>query len=316
VLEAWSGRGVRRRTINDGRHFGPDHDLTAHGSVSSIALEGIHAVNLRLIALAGLISLLGACASAPGSRVGLLPAELELETVRERRDSRFERRLDVDLVRSAARVGVPRVSVVDGAISEAVTADQAALVANRAGRSLCLRLIRHFELSGPDLQAGDLQLALVLTDLRPTSVGLAGTSALVGAFVPGPFRLPAGLGGLAAEGEAVVGERPALQFRWSKGANSMLDGAQMSTIGDAYQLANDLGKDYAASLIDALADADDRKARIAPAQVDRNRALCRAAFGEASLSGRGASWLLPLAPEAIDSGAPVHDEIKAEDRLP
>jgi hypothetical protein len=271
----------------------------------------LHAMYVRLTGLACLILLMSACASAPGSRAGMLPAGLELETVRERRDSRFERRLDAELVRSATRVGVPRVSVVDGAISEDVTAEQAALVANRAGRSLCLRLIRHFELTamnGVDSEPGDLQLHLILTELQPTSVGLAGTSALMGVFVPGPFRLPAGLGGLSAEGEALLADAPALQLRWSKGANSMLDGAQMSTIGDAYHLANDLGKDYASSLIEALADVDGRKERVSAEQIDRNRSLCRLAFGEASLAGRGAAWLLPLAPESIDEGAPVEDE--------
>lgn len=33
----------------------------------------------------------------------------------------------------------------------------------------------------------------MLTELNPTSVAMAGTSALLDAFVPGPFRLPGGL---------------------------------------------------------------------------------------------------------------------------
>ena len=285
--------------------------LTTHGSGCELVLLELHAMYVRLSGLACLTLLLSACASAPGSRAGMLPVGLELETVRERRDSRFERRLDAELVRSATRVGVPRVSVLEAAINDDITAEQAALVANRAGRSLCLRLIGHFELTasnGVDSEPGDLQLHLILTELQPTSVGLAGTSALMGVLVPGPFRLPAGLGGLSAEGEALLADAPALQLRWSKGANSMLDGAQMSTIGDAYHLANDLGKDYANSLIEALADVGGRKERISPERMDRNRSLCRSAFGEASLAGRGAAWLLPLAPESIDEGAPVEDE--------
>jgi hypothetical protein len=250
------------------------------------------------------------CANAPTSRTGLLAADLALDPVRERRDSRFERKLDAELVRSSDRVGVPEVTIAVDAYESEISAAQAALVANRAGRSLCLALARHFELVGSaeDATVPAIRLRLMLTDLEPTSVGISGTSALLGVFVPGPFRLPAGLGGLAAEGEATLGERPVLQLRWSKGANTMLDGAQMSTIGDAYQLANDLGKDYANSLIDAVEEPGAGGGRLPAAQVELNRALCRDNFGEASLAGRGASFLLPLAPESIDAGAPIADD--------
>ena len=55
--------------------------------------------------LPGLLLLAVGCASAPASRVGLLPADLALEPVRERRDSRFERKLDAALVRDAMQGG-------------------------------------------------------------------------------------------------------------------------------------------------------------------------------------------------------------------
>lgn len=91
------------------------------------------------LALLAPLLMLG-CASAPTSRSALLSAELALEPVRERRDSRLERKLDPALLRNATRVAVPEVSVAEQAHGGEMTTEQAALVANRAGRSLCLRL--------------------------------------------------------------------------------------------------------------------------------------------------------------------------------
>jgi hypothetical protein len=78
-----------------------------------------------------------------------------------------------------------------------------------------------------------------------TAVSL-GSSAVLPVGIP---RLPAGLGGLAVEAEAV--DRNGVQRAavvWSKGANSITNNARVSEVGDAYSLAPNFG-DYFSRLL-------------------------------------------------------------------
>lgn len=182
-----------------------------------------------------------------------------------------------------------------------ISDEQAALVANRAARDLCNGLARHLRI---DEHAPDLRVDVVITAIRPTSSAAAGLSALLGVWVPGPLRLPAGLGGLAADGAARKGEEPVL-LHWAEGAGAITEDAKISSIGDAYQLAGDFADDFVDALVDPRgAEAQDRP-RVDDATRDANEALCLARFGRASITGRGASLLLPLSPESIDAGAPA-----------
>lgn len=183
-----------------------------------------------------------------------------------------------------------------------ISDEQAALVANRAARDLCNGLARHLRI---DEHAPDLRVDVVITAIRPTSSAAAGLSALLGVWVPGPLRLPAGLGGLAADGAARKGEEPVLLLHWAEGAGAITEDAKISSIGDAYQLAGDFADDFVDALVDPRgAEAQDRP-RVDDATRDANEALCLARFGRASITGRGASLLLPLSPESIDAGAPA-----------
>lgn len=259
----------------------------------------MHRLPIFSLALAAL--LLQACASAPKDRAVGIASTQTLETIRDDSYAKAERYLDVEAVRLAARVGLPRVALADGALGEGISAAQGALVANQAARQVCTNLAPFLRF---DEAAAELAIELQVTAIRPTSSGASGVSAVLGVFVPGPFRLPAGLGGFAADGVARRGGEDVLVLRWAEGASALGDDAKISSIGDAYQLASQFADDFTGNLIDPKGKDGERRLRLESALVAANRTLCEARFGKANIAGRGVSLLLPLSPEAIDSGAP------------
>lgn len=235
----------------------------------------------RRAALAPLAALamlaLQGCASAPKPEVRGISDQRPMTTLRDEDFARIERFVDADAVLAARSAGLPSVRIAADAVGAGINPEQAALVANRVARDLCNGLARYVRI---DERAPDLRVDVVITAIRPTSSTAAGLSALLGVWVPGPFRLPAGLGGFAADGAARKGGEPVLLLHWAEGAGAITEDAKISSIGDAYQLAGDFADDFV-------------------------EALCLARFGRASITGRGASLLLPLSPESIDAGAPA-----------
>lgn len=252
--------------------------------------------------LAASLLILQGCASAPRPVAQGIDADQTLESLRSQGYASVDRFLDAEAAEAITTIGLPSVRLADDAYAEDITTLQAELVANRAGREVCTRLGRHFVLSDAE---DAVQIELAVTALRSTSTGAAGASALIGVFVPGPFRLPAGLGGFAADGVARRDGETLLFLRWSEGAGAISEDAKVSAIGDAYQLAGDFARDFSRALIDPRGREGDVRPRVDTAIQDANEALCEARFGRASVAGRGASFLLPLSPEAIDSGAPL-----------
>jgi hypothetical protein len=243
------------------------------------------------------------CATAPRTSVIGIATEQSLSSVRSSRATRIEQYVDAKALRAAHSVGLPEVSSAHGALITPITEVQAQLVENHAGRELCVNVGQYFRI---DPNAPDLFLRVVLTQLNPTSPAASGVSAVMGVMVPGPFRLPAGLGGLAAEGSAQSADgKQRLVKRWSKGANAIMDDEMMSAIGDAYQLADSFADDFARTLVQPLGAQTKARAKLDRKTREVNRQLCDQRFGRASLVGRGASMLLPLSPEAIDQGAPA-----------
>ncbi len=254
----------------------------------------------RFAPIAVLLLLVG-CASAPkGAPDGLATART-LETLRDEPHARTARFLDAEAALAAESVSPPTITIADGAAGKGLDAGQVALVANRAAREVCNALAPYYRITD---ETPDLAIELRITSVAPTSAGAAGVSEILGVFVPGPFRLPAGLGGFAADGAARAPGGDVLVLRWAEGANPVTEGARVSRIGDAYQLAGDFADDFADALRDPRGRDGERRGRLAEAGIASNRAICLARFGRANPAGRGASILLPLAPEAIDAGAP------------
>ena len=260
-----------------------------------------------------LAALLSACSSAPKLGPAVFTAPTELRSVRAESHLRIDRYMDADPLARARSVSPPQVRVAGALFDPAISAAQADLVINRAARDLCQRLATHFLIES-DLSTADLRIELQPIAMRATGQGAAGLSAVVGIFVPGPLRLPAGLGGLAMAARVSDGaNQPLLVEYWSRGANAITDSAQISSIGDAYQLAGNFAKDLAGVMIDAGFDQTEKRARLAQEQIRAGRQLCKQRFGSASIAGRGASILLPLAPEAIDAGASAGTEVPVGD---
>lgn len=255
----------------------------------------------RRLALLLPIALLTACASAPKPLTSGIATAKPMSLLKDETYAKTERFVAPEAVLAARSVGVPRVRVAEGAAGEDITPLQAALVANRAARDTCMQLARRYRI---DDAAADLDIEIVVTAIVPTSSGAAGASALLGVFVPGPFRLPAGLGGFAADGAARASGDDIVVLHWAEGAGAITEDAKVSRIGDAYQLAGDFADDLAKALNDPSGAEGDTRALLEPAERDAGEALCTARFGKASLAGRGASLLLPLSPEAIDAGEP------------
>lgn len=244
------------------------------------------------------------CAGAPTSATVGISSSEKMTSVRQSRSGSIDQFVDAEALQQVASVSLPEVTVLDGAYQLPINERQAELVANQAGRQLCAKLSRYFLI---DQEKPDLRLQIVVTKIAATSKGASGASALVGAVSPVPFRFPTGLGGLAVEGSAQSpdGEQHLVQ-RWSKGANSILNSAKVSLIGDAYQLAGSFAKNFAKTLLQsARVKPGEARARLDRSAIKANRLLCDAQFGRANLAGRGASMFLPLSPESIDSGAPA-----------
>lgn len=255
-----------------------------------------------VMALLVVAALLQGCASAPKPTARGIADQKPMTTLRDEPFAQTERFVDVAAVLAARTAAPPTVRVADGALGDGVTAAQGALVANRAARDVCAGMARHFRFDDAD---PDLRVELVVTAIRPTSSAAAGASAVLGVFVPGPFRLPAGLGGFAADGVARRGDEAVLLLHWAEGAGAITEDAKVSSIGDAYQLANEFADDLVDGLVDPRGRDGDTRARVDDETRAANEAVCLKRFGRASVAGRGASILLPLSPEAIDAGAPT-----------
>lgn len=259
---------------------------------------------------------LSACATAPTSRQKGIDTRQELRQIKEGRNSSIKQFVDKSRLDSIQSLGLPKLVIADGIVNSQIIQAQADLVVNRAGRDACRELANYFEIRS-DENKPDLNLNFVVTAINPTNSAASGVSALLGVAVPGPFRLPAGLGGFAADGSAndVDGNQIVIT-QWAKGANAFTNDAKVSTIGDAYQLAGSFGTFFARLLINPEGMRNKNRVALDKIRVDNNRKSCDARFGKASLAGRGASLLLPLSPEAIDPGMPPQEVVAPTEEVP
>ena len=231
------------------------------------------------------------CASLPSGSEGAVPEGFR--TLKDQPHYRVHVRDGSAAWPAVARFQLPRASLLDGSHAPAVSDDQAALIATHAARTVCVALAPWVEWTGGKGD-GDGEVALAVRHIGASSSALAATSAVLDAAVPGPFRLPAGLGALAIDTRIEgAGGTPLLELRWARGANPLLHRARASAIGDAWELA----PSHARALRDALRS---RGAQAQPQAVRQaNEAMCEQQFGRVSVAGRAASLFVPLPPEAI-----------------
>lgn len=244
----------------------------------------------RTLAAAAALLLGAGCASLPPAAIG--DATSGFREVRNQPHYRVAVRNGDAAWPQPALFRLPEAVVAEGAMGAGITPAQAEVVAHHAARSVCLALAPWLQWTSAD-EGG--RVALQLRRIAASSSGLAATSAVIDAVVPGPFRLPAGLGALGIDSriEDAAG-LPLLELHWERGANPLLHRARASTIGDAWELAPSHARDLKGALapLKLAAQADSvRKA---------NAAACEQRFGHVSVAGRAASMFVPLSPEAID----------------
>jgi hypothetical protein len=248
---------------------------------------------------------LGACASASITQDGGLSSYEGMTPVKT---SRIRARIvaDAPALAAARSVRIAPVSYAPGA-GGAVSAEQRAVVANLIARTLCVKLSDRFDIVAGDGPA-DLTVRAVITRLTPTNREAAGASvplrvATMAVGVPMPFRIPVGLGALAAEGEAVdaAGARRAAMV-WARGADALTNRARVSRIGDAYDLAGGFAGDMAALIVTGRNPLHDLPADPFAKRQRPVAAACEV-YGKSSGAGKFLSGFIGGPPEWTDSKA-------------
>jgi hypothetical protein len=200
-----------------------------------------------------LVLLISGCTSVPLKEGGTLTSYGQLSPAK---GNFTKSRTFVDAQGLAA---VKTVAIIPSAFSSNAaarikTVQDRSLVTTALDRAICVALSDKYQLV-PVGQPADLTVRTVVTDIVPTNKTMAGVSTAVSlgsslALPVGIPRLPAGLGGLAVEAEAIdySGVQRAAVV-WSKGANSITNNARVSEVGDAYSLAANFGKYFSRLLV-------------------------------------------------------------------
>ncbi len=232
---------------------------------------------------------LTACASRPPAPALLDPELPNIQRVENReRESALWRRDGF----APSPLPFPEIVLSPAAELDGLEPEAIEPVLSELGRSLCRALGERLALNA-DASA---TLRVELVALR-ASRGQA-VSALLDLAVPGPGRLPAGLGGLSLRLSLSDQGEPLLLYAWSRGANPLRENARLSPIADAWQLAARFPGDFLKD--SGLADLPRRAA----AERRAARAACEARFGAIDPLLRGAGRLLPLPPEWVEKKPP------------
>lgn len=254
------------------------------------------------------------CASVPKIAAGSIETGHALETIRAENHRRTEQYIDRQELQTIDRIALPKAIVGKDALQKPITPRQGLIVANNAARSFCNELAPYVVLV-PAGTVGTAQANITIDRIQATSSGAAGFSSLVGLAVPGPLRLPIGLGALSAEAELVNTRlQQVFYIRWARGANAIMNDAKVSAIGDSWQLARKFGEEVAEAIMDNdKARSGIQRNKLDDLQIQSNRQLCNSTYGRLNTAARGVSLLLPLSPETIDPGPPGEQSIPVQD---
>lgn len=222
---------------------------------------------------------------------------------------RIEQYIDSSQIRAIDRIALPNVIIDKNAFQKPITARQASMVANNAARSFCNELAPYVELV-PANAVGTSQANITINRIQSTSAGTAGLSSIIGLAVPGPFRLPVGLGALSAEAELLNAQlQQVFYIRWARGANPIVNSERISAIGDSWQIARKFGEEVAEAIVSNDQEGGVNRKRLDDLKIQSNHELCNRTYGKVSAAARGVSFFIPLSPEAIDAGAPGQKDI-------
>ncbi|MEY2866425.1 MAG: hypothetical protein RIQ43_451 [Pseudomonadota bacterium] len=251
--------------------------------------------------LAAFIYLSG-CASVPQTSGVQLVSDNPLETVTDEQGRNVSRYVDAARLSAIKSYVLPEINLTLPVENPDISKEQLALISNALNRSICTRLGQYLT-ADPDASGNAMRLEVSLTGITPTSKSIAGLSAAMDTFVPGPFRIPVGMGAIALDARASNDEGTLAFMRWAKGANPVTNSAKVSTIGDAYALIETFTREFGQLLMQG-AGGPEKRQKLPDAQINVNEGMCKSRFGKVDPVGKGASFLIPLSPEFIDKGKP------------
>lgn len=252
--------------------------------------------------IVSLLMLLNACASIPQSSGGQLVTDKPLETVTDEQGRSVSRYVDADLLSDIKSYVLPEINLTLPEANPDITKEQLALISNALNRSICTRLGQYLT-AEPSASGDAMRVEVSLTGITPTSKSIAGISAAVDTFVPGPFRIPIGMGAIALDARASNDGGTIAFMRWAKGANPVFNSAKVSSIGDAYALVETFTREFGQLLIQG-AGGEEKRQKLVEVEIQSNERLCEARYGKVDAVGKGASFLIPLSPEFTDKGKP------------
>jgi hypothetical protein len=249
-----------------------------------------------------LLILLNACASIPQASGVQLVSDRPLEPITDEQGRSVSRYVDTAKLSEIKTYVMPDITLTLPAEHPDISAEQLAIISNALNRSICTRLGQY--LWADTNASGDaMRVEVSLTGITPTSKSMAGISAAVDTFVPGPFRIPIGMGAIALDARASTADGTLAFMRWAKGANPLFNSAKISSIADAYTLIETFTREFGQLLLQGAGGEAKRK-KLAEMDIQSNERLCETRYGKVDAVGKGASFLIPLAPEFIDKGKP------------
>ncbi|MEY3358809.1 MAG: hypothetical protein RI923_69, partial [Pseudomonadota bacterium] len=150
--------------------------------------------------LAAFIYLSG-CASVPQTSGVQLVSDKPLETVTDEQGRNVSRYVDAARLSAIKSYVLPEINLTLPVEHPDISKDQLALISNALNRSICTRLGQYLT-ADPDASGNAMRVEVSLTGITPTSKSIAGLSAAMDTFVPGPFRIPVGMGAIALDARA------------------------------------------------------------------------------------------------------------------
>ncbi len=256
----------------------------------------------KYLILLALSLLLNACANIPKTVGKQLSNDKPLVLVTDEQGRQVSRYVDGKLLTELTGYALPDAKLILPDGTDNINQAQLDLISNALNRSMCNRLGQYLtpKTSPVDL---DLRIDFALTGITATSRVASGISSAAGFFVPGPFRLPIGMGAIALDAKATSNQQTAAFLRWAKGANPVFNSGKVSTIADAYELVETFSREFSELLLEGANKVKIRE-KLPDIEIESNKALCLSNYGAVDTINKGASFLLPLSPEFIDKGKP------------
>jgi len=258
--------------------------------------------SVKYLILLALSLLLNACASVPQTKDSALASDKVLESVSDEQGRRVSRYFDGELLAPLTTYALPEIKLELPEARKDISLQQLAILSNAMNRSFCTRMGQYL-VAEPIPSETALKIEIALTGITPTSKTISGISSAADFLVPGPFRIPIGMGAIALDARASTAGKTAAFMRWAKGANPVFNSAKVSSIGDAYALVDTFTREFGQLLLQGTSKVKTRQ-KLSSDLITANETLCESRYGKVDTVGKGASFLLPLSPEFIDKGKP------------